>query len=309
MRRPRAHRAQHPHEIRHAHLSGLQLDQLTEVPPWAAFLPLDAWRALLFAMQEDLRARGIVARYQGDTFSAFLPDGRLASLGIVNLAERCRGADVEGFHGLARAHFDAVLPSPTEPSAELSRTDFDAIAPSLIAHVYREEMLAPARDSVIARPLCAGLVSAIAVDFGHGIGSLPRDLAAEWNRPDDELFRVALANVRRRPVQRRPFPARASSGVLITGADHAVTSQVHFLASHLGGHHPAGALVGLPSRSALLCIPLPSGGDAPSPECVADAAALVRGLFDALAARPRSAEGMFSPHLYWWRDGGLTALP
>lgn len=291
-------------------MGGLQIDRVTTVPSWAAHLSLDRWRALLFAMQEHLNTRNVLARFEGDTFSVAFFDGRLARLGIANLAGRCRHADIEDFHALAREHIDAVLGPVAPPADARAPVPFDAVAPSLVAHVYREEMLrSPSGARVIARPLCAGLVTALAVDFGHCIGSLPPDLPAEWGRSHDELFRLALDNVRRRRVERHPFGSPRLPGFMLASEDHTVNSQVHFLGDHLGAHHPAGAIVALPTRRTLLCVPLRSGDARGSLERLHGTIGLVRDLFDEFAGRSEFSGEMFSPHLYWWRDGALAALP
>ena len=56
--------------------------------------------------------------------------------------------------------------------------------PVVIARVYREEMVEPVRAKIIARPLCPGLETAVAADFGHAIGSLLRTVVphATWGR-------------------------------------------------------------------------------------------------------------------------------
>jgi hypothetical protein len=291
-------------------MGGLQIDRVTEVPRWADFLSLAQWRALLVALQQELAARGVVARYQGEHFSAMLPDGRSGRLTLDGFARRCRGVAVEDYPREARASLDVALgPMPARAREPVALESFAEVAPSLIAHVYLDAMVGPVRSTIIARPLCAELVTAVAVDFGHAIGSLPREVAAVWGRSDDELLRVGLANVQKRAVRRESLPARGLPGFMLTGQDHAVTSQVHFLGEHLRGHFPAGALVALPTRNLLLCVPLQTCDALGSLERIAGTVATVHGLFDELAEHARNHEQMFSPHLYWWRDGALTALP
>lgn len=291
-------------------MGGLRIDRVTEVPRWANFLSLTQYRALLVALSQELAARGVVARYEGTHFSAMLPDGRIGRLVLDGFARRCRGVDVGEFPRLARASLDVALgPMPARSSEPAPLEGFDEVAPSLIAHVYRDEMVEPVRSTLIARPLCPGLVTAVAVDFGHVIGSLPREVASTWGRSDDELLRVGLANVQRRTVRRESLAAHGLSGFVLTGTDHAVTSQVHFLSGHLGGYFPAGALVALPTRNVLLCVALQTCDALGSVERITDTVSVVHGLFEECADRAHNAEQMFSPHLYWWRDGALTALP
>ncbi|MDO9021584.1 MAG: hypothetical protein Q8S73_09745 [Deltaproteobacteria bacterium] len=158
-------------------------------------------------------------------------------------------------------------------------------------------------------PLCAGLVTALAVDFGHCIGSLPLDLPAQWGRSHDELFRLALDNVRRRDVRRHSFDSPGLPGFMLASEDHTINSQVHFLGDHLGAHHPAGAIVALPTRRTLLCVPLQSGDARGSLERLHATIGFVHDFFNEFASKGEHSGEMFSPHLYWWRDGALAALP
>lgn len=288
-------------------MGGLVPERIVDVPPWASFLPLAAWRALLVAMQNDLSGRQIAARYAGDHFSAAFPDGRVGRLAIVNLAERCRAEPVDEFPRMVREHFDRVIgPLPEAPEAPES---FDQVAPGIIAHMYRDEMVAASRHTLIARPLCPGLLTAVAVDFGNCVGSLPRDIAAKWGRSDDEMFRVGMENIQRRAVTRESLPVAGLPGLMLSADDYTVASQIHFLGNHLGAHYPAGALVALPTRNLLLCVALQTRDALRSVERIAETVAVVHDLFEDLASRVRNAEQMFSPDLYWWRDGVVRPLP
>ncbi len=310
MRMPRRQSAARVHDSCQPHIAGLRVECVTSVPAWASYLSLAQWRSLLGAVERDLRARGLLARFQGDYFSATFPDGRRAQLGLVNLAARCRGVDVDLHHDLARAHFDAALgPIMTPGSGLLGEVAYADVAPRLIAHVYRADVIGDARDRVVARPLCDGLVTALAVDLGHAIASLPSDLPARWGRSEDELFRVGLANVERQRVRRETFPSHALPGVIVSGGNHTVTSQVHFLGNHLGRRYPAGAIVGLPARSMIFAIPLRNGADAAAMERLTRAVSTALTLLDGVASDPLFADQRFSSDLYWWCDGVLRPLP
>jgi hypothetical protein len=310
MRTPRRLGPPRVDDARHHHAAGLRVERVTDVPAWAPYLPLARWRSLLEAVDRDLGARGLLARFQGDHFTAAFPDGRVAELGLVNLAARCRGADAGRQRDLVRDHFDAVLGPLTAPAPALADAPAYAdIASRLVVHLYRADAIGDARDRIVARPLCDGLVSALAVDLGTAIASLPVDLPARWGRSEDELFRAGLANVERRRVRREVFPSGALPGVVVSGDHHSVTSQVHFLNGHLGRRHPAGAIVGLPARSMIFAIPLRTGADADAMERLTRAVTAGLDLLDGVASDPMFADQRFSPDLYWWRDGELRRLP
>lgn len=304
-----AQRPRYVHEIRQEHIGGLKPDRVTEVPAWGAFLSLPAFRAMLVAIEAELMKRRVAARYQGDNFSVAFSDGRLGHVRIAPVAERCRSAALEDIPACVAAIIEGALgPVPTTPEDD-TMPPFEQVAPSLIAHLYRDTMIERLRAQLVVRPVCEGLSVGVAVDFGHVISALPRDAMQVWGRSDDELLRVGMQNVHRKSVTRESFTIEGLPALLLSGSDYTVSSQALFLGDHLGAHYPAGALVSIPTRNSVFCVALQTGSLLGSAERIARTVSLVHDWFDDFASRPRNAEQMFSEHMYWWRDGALHAFP
>lgn len=151
---------------------------------------------------------------------------------------------------------------------------------------------------------------ALAVELPHAIASVPADLARTWGRSADELLRIGKANVERSSVERDRVSSGELAGFILTSSTaYTVPSQVLFLGNHLGRHYPAGALVAMPTRQALVCFPLGAHDRIRNAETVAATVTVVHGWFNELASEARYSESLFSSELYWWRDGALQALP
>lgn len=294
------------HEVRQTHMGGLRPERIASVPPGVS-LPLATWRVLVVAVDAQLHAREVLARFVGDRFILVTPAGEVCELELLDLAARCHGASVDTIRTLAEAQVQALLGDcqPMEPEA---LPTFEVAAPRILAQVFRDEVIADKREHLIARPLCEGLVSVLSIDLEFGIGSLTREITRAWGRSDESLMRLGVENLRRRKVERTSLRELGLPGFLLFADDIALCAQVQVLSSHLGRHHPAGALVAMPSRHTLLCIPLEQGDLKKTAQRFADAVVMSGVLFKELA-RISAGEAAFSDAVYWWRDGALRAVP
>lgn len=296
------------HELLQTHLASLRPEFIREVPRFAEGLSLSAWRALLVAMDRALIARRVIARFAGDHFRAVLPDGRACELGLVNLSARCREVPEPEIPARVEAHLRAVLVAELAGPPSEEPLVYESIAPRLIAQVYREESLGTARDRVVTRSLCDGLVSVLAVDLGVAIATIHRDFIEPWGRSEDSLFRLGVENLGHRPVERLALPSDDLRGFMLFAEDIALCAQVQRLSAHLGHHHRAGVLVAMPSRHTLLCIPMSPGGGEEAWSRVARAVRFVDSFYQGVAVM-NEGEAMFSSDLYWWHEGRLHAFP
>lgn len=293
------------------HAGGLRPEKITATPPWASFLTLDAWRALLVAFEAELHDRGWIARYQWDHFAAATAEGNILELAVVNCAERCRGLPIEDIRGVVRAHLDRVIDPSLKPQSGGTEAGgdvpYEGVAPHLIAHVYTEDAIAEAREPIVVRPLAEGIVLAVAIDLGPAIAALPRALSNRWNVSDDELFRRGAENVRRRRVRRDPIPVPGLTGFTLIG-DETTATQVMFLSETLGARYPAGVLVGMPTRNTLVCVLLQSCDALASATKIRATVGMLGDFFRDISRNSRSAVRALTPNVYWWRDGELTRL-
>lgn len=110
-------------------------------------------------------------------------------------------------------------------NAGLDRLDelmFDAVAEHLVPQVRSRAFAAqrggPFGDAALLwQPLGDELGICLAIDRGDGLLFLCRALARRFGRSDEELFALALANLRRRGAVSLPRPARGASFVLQSG--------------------------------------------------------------------------------------------
>lgn len=293
-------------EAERIHANGLRPEMIAAVPGCASGLSLAAWRALVVATNDALRARALVARFAGDHFRAVSPDAMAMVLHLDKLAARCRGRSIDAIPSEVEAHVEGVL-ALRPVLASKDPPPFRDIAPRLLAQVYRTDMVPPDAGHALARPLCEGLVTMLALDLGPAVTTVPMAWCEAWGQTDEALFRLGVENLRRRDLRRERLPCRVP-GFLLSAEDICLSGQVHHLATHLGVVPRAGALVALPTRSLLLCVPLSAGDRDGQREIVRETVSILRDLQAGLA-RLMPETQTFSRDLYWWRDGVMKRFP
>jgi hypothetical protein len=264
-------------------------------PEWASFLEPEAYAAFEAALHADLRARGWIFRQVDDGIYVDDPEGSEPwEYGLTNLAQVCGGADREAWPDIIRAHFDHMEALRTEPVEEPAT--WEAARPILKLRLFGPDHAA--LDGVVRYPVAPGIVAVLALDLPSTVNSLTREAIDGWP-PVDELFAVALDNVRAEPVADTEIVG--DSPVAIT----AVSGESFFVATRLlllpevvdlaGAGH---ALVAVPNRHTLLARPIRGPGTIPA-----------LSLMVQLAARLyRDGPGSIVPTVYWWHGGALTPI-
>lgn len=294
-----------PSEAERIHASGLRPEKITDVPRCASGLPLASWRALVVAMNDALHTRVAATRFCGDHFRALSSDGAMLVLYLDKLALRCRAHPVDAIRAEVEAHVARVL-ALRPVLASKAPPPFAEAAPRLLAQVYRADGVPPGPGTAVVRPLCAGLVTMLALDLGPAITTVSPAWCEAWGQPDDALLRLGVENLRRRAVHREPLMGGVP-GFMLTAEDIALSAQVHHLASHLDAVPRAGALVALPTRSLLLCVPLGEPTRAAQMRRVHETVVMLRALQVGLADIAPE-EPVFSRDLYWWRAGEMRTF-
>lgn len=220
-------------------------------------------------------------------------------MGLLNLAQVCNQADRADWSAIISDHFGKVS-SPREFEAGLARRSFEDIAPLLAARLWSDEILGTlSEDKIICREDLHGTITALVFDLPESVRNVTREEADRWDRSDDELFSVAVANVRNMPAE--AFEQEVEGGRLLgfTGNSFFVASRALFLEDYPHCIGPKGSLVAVPHRHMLLCCPIEDLGVLKVLNLFISA---TRGMF-------RDGPGSISPNVYWYRDGEMTNLP
>jgi hypothetical protein len=153
-------------------------------------------------------------------------------------------------------------------------------------------------DSLVSRAMAAGVKAVLVIDRPDSIVSVTPEVVVKWGKSADELFDLALANVRE---QDRPAAnvVKGSEIRVLTGESPFVTAWALMLDRLFDPMPQHGGLVAMPQSRVLFFLPIVDVSVAPA---IGPLFALSDGLF-------KKGPDSLSPNLYWWHDGSLTHLP
>lgn len=267
-------------------------------PPWTGPLSTSEFAAFAELVLAELRARGVEGRIEDGYVTA--ESGELSGrYGLENLAQLCHQHDRREWKGIVHAHFAALGRAKRETKG--TRT-FEEAQPLLAVRLWPAEYMEQVpREQVTLRQDLAGTLTVLVYDLPDTIRQVRPEEAASWGKSLEELFALGLDNLRRkqRPQIRR---AELPGGVRVTvfsGESFFVSSEVLRLDQFPGcvGRH--GALVGVPTRHAMLAYPIDG------PEVVKAMMLMAPVVLGICGQGP----GSISPRVYWYHEGQFTDLP
>lgn len=267
-------------------------------PQWANFFSLVEWEAFIREVTHYFDDRGIA--YRVDDGMINLLDGS-QQYGLGNLAQMCRQLGRKEWSALIRAHFATMEQSEQETrELELKIGDFMQVKGMLLVRLMSDASV-PADFPLISRVDLPGTLSFLVFDLPSTVRSVRRDEAAVWGRSTEELFAVALENVRRTvlPDITRQELKDDQQAVILTGESFFVASHALLIEDHpecLGTH---GALVAVPHRHCMITYPI-NGAEVVK---VVDVMGIVA------LGMEREGPGSISPKLYWYHRGRYLELP
>jgi len=264
---------------------------------WAPFF-VDAQREVFLTLVEaEVRRLGAPYR-MGDGFVEVEADDGPQNLGLSNLAQVCASVPVIEWADIIKTHFDLVFGSVAEENALRGIVhDFDQIRSLLRVRLYESWL-----EDQVGRQLAPGLVAGLVFDLPSAMRSVSCSEANAWQRTDDQLFEMALANLDLEEAT-RPQVIRGPEEVPITvveGSSYYTASRGLLLPRDvIPDGHPYGALLAVPSRHVFFY------------HLIEDSRVIyaVNALVSLAHEAFRRGPGAISDQVYWTRDGALEAIP
>ena len=277
------------------------------VPVDLALFDQRTWESFASLVSDELGRRGREITFVGGQVRIGFPSPEV--FGLINLAQVCHGTQRRRWPTIIRGHFEGM--ARTAGALAEFDEDFVKAAPILKARfqpadpppgIGGEFSGVAAGQQPIRRPFAEGLSLAVTLDLPDAVVGVTEDRRSRWDVEDDELFTIALANVRVEGPPARETVRLADGTPIITLESHSffTTTWVQWLEEAASAVMPdAGALVAVPNRHLLMVHPLEDAGVV---KAVQHLITLTRRFHD-------QGPGALSRHLYWWRDGALAWLP
>lgn len=214
--------------------------------------------------------------------------------GLLNIAQLCHQSKDDEWPTVIKDHFDRLesLDEHTDAIEEMFR-DFKNVREKLVVRLYPDDMEIP--EGTVSRSDLPGTITLLAVDLPDAIQTVRQDHADGWEKSNDELFQIALDNIRRMTppeVQTMDIPA---GGPLLSalGDDFYVACRILTIDSLPQMIGKRGAIVAVPHRHMLLSLP---ADDAEIVKGIPAITSIAQGAFD-------EGPGSVSPRVYWYESG------
>lgn len=275
-----------------------------DVPEWARFFAPEEYQAFLGAVAEEMRRRELPFELGEGTVHVAPPSGDTADYGLLNLAQTCHAAGRSEWASAIRDHFDNAFRSSRDAEELDARSGtLEGIRPALKVRLYHTDYLAQMGGTgLIHRVPAEGLIETLVYDLPGSVRTVPPDHVRKWSVPEDELFRIGLANVKaeRPPPAKQTFAVGKGESLLaLVGDSFFTASHALFLEDHLDPSPEFGALVAVPHRHAVIYHPIQDLG----------VMGALNSMIPIAFGMYQEGPGSLSQGLYWWKAGALTLLP
>ncbi|MFO0760661.1 MAG: hypothetical protein U0359_29555 [Byssovorax sp.] len=185
------------------------------------------------------------------------------------------------------------LPSEARMLAQLA--DFAAVRARIKVRLHGGTAPPPG-GKLLVRPIAEGLVALLVCDFGPANIGVPRATAERWGLSSEELWALAVDNLRAEPRLQvmRGAPRGARAVDMLAGETPFASSHLLFFERYMRGAPGYGALFTVPQRHVILRHRIRDAS-------VLGVVPFLRAMTDDAFAR---GPGAISRGIYWWRPGG-----
>ncbi len=270
------------------------------VPTWASFFTHEQYATFLAEVSNYLSERNIDGTIDDGTVNINQGDQRL---GLQNLAQICNQNDGAQWREIVFQHFDSVYSSIVEEDFSAAKgASFEQIRSQLAVRLQPDQILnSEASEHIVYRVHLPGTVSLLALDMPTAISSVTWEMVQGWNKTVDELFEIALDNIKQQPFP-KPDTVTADDGtelISFFGDDFFVTTRALFFSTQpdlLGAY---GSLVAVPHRHAMLCYPIYD----------MEVLSAISTMLPATIGMYSEGPGSLSAQLYWYDGEEFMLLP
>ena len=263
------------------------------LPEWGRLFDASAHEAFLDAVRGALIARGAPF----ELFDDYARIGGAWDFPLLPLAQKCAATGREAWGELIRAEIEErSLEEQLGRELDAVRGDFSRAQPVLKLRIQKAETLSA---GTISAPIAGGLHAVLVLDLPSFITPVRAADLAAWERPADQLVRIALDNVKaQEQIDMKPMEVAGTKVFAISGKSLFVATLGLAADDLLGAPTPFGALVAMPSGHILLCHSIVDKRSLRALEAIA------AGSMQAFESGPSP----LSPDLLWKRGDRYVAL-
>lgn len=213
---------------------------------WAPFFSETELRMFLTLVEAEVQSHGIGYRMGDGLVEVEWEDGP-QSLGLSNLAQVCKNLAATDWPAAVTKHFDLVFGSASEEANLRAMVhDFEQVKPFLRLRLYDAWV-----EEQVLRHVGDGLVAALVFDLPSAMRSVSRSEMKVWGRTDDELYAIALDNLKlEEPPETQVIRGAEDVPIQVVegGSYYTATRALLLEEDVIPEGHPYGAVVAIPNR-------------------------------------------------------------
>ncbi len=234
-------------------------DNAGTVPSWAGVLSPEEWAWFVATLATDLEGRDASHHFDMETGcvrverSADTP----SALNLANLAQVCRARPRDAWPFAVRHHLDMALEVATKPTAEKLAADWHLAREHVKLRLYERSSLPDM--PLVTWEVARGLVAVLTFDLPESVNSVRLEDREEWDVNDDDLYDIALANVRGEGLLSTveiEIGERATLQVLEGGGTFFAASHALFIEQYARDIGLYGVVLAIPHRHIVLYHPI-----------------------------------------------------
>lgn len=276
-------------------------------PQWAHFFSGTEFDHFLSVLRAQLASRGIPHRLDAREGVVQVQTGGQTgaqALGLLNLAQVCRGAASEAWPEIVREHLDLMLVNTAQWMGQVDTLadNFEAARPLIRVRLQPGDYAQQLENAVSSQPIAEDLLAVLVYDFPDSIASVHPDHVVKWGVPMHDLVQLGVRNTwaeGRLEAERIDVGEGAWFDVYESGENYYAASHALLLHEYLQPEPAYGTLVAVPTRHVMVVRPIE---DATAIRALHAMLYFVPGLYE-------QGPGSIVPHVYWHRHGVFTRLP
>jgi hypothetical protein len=263
------------------------------LPEWGRLFDEQTYVEFVAMVRAELERRGETFRMQDSYVEIAGWD-----LPLLPLAQRCSQAPRESWQEEIGGELDRrVAEEKLGRELDALRGDFEQARSALKLRIQRAETLGP---TAVSAPVAGVLHAVLVLDLPSFVTPVRQADLAAWQRPADQLVRLAVENVKTQErVEVKPMEISGARIFAVSGRSVFVATLGLAAEDLVGSAGELGALVAMPSAHILLCHSLEGGRSMKALH------AMAAGSLQAFEGGPAP----LSPDLLWKRGDRFVALP
>ena len=272
------------------------------VPGWASYFSGAEYDKFTILLDKYFVGKNISYSFgdgeiqlEGKTFGA-------EKLGLVNLAQMCKQTNQLNWKDLISEHFNGMQSAAIFESEFAKKAhDFSFAKDYIGVRLYHNDYVSNIDESLtIGNQITDDIFAMLVFDFPHSIINVKPEQTIQWNKNNEELFEIGVANIKDKYELEITSQNIGEFKIWFVQGDHFFVPNIIFdlqRNSKLIGSK--GSLIGIPHRHSVLIYPIEN----------LELIKAVNQLIPIINGMNEEGPGSISNNLFWYHDNQFMTLP